>query len=134
MKKDQLIGIHRLLNLILEKAKSNSNMDIDESFDMKEYNELGIKPTAVHKTNDNHKEAILELSRRLSQGIEEHGDEIEIINDEGESVSVSEMKQTRDRAKEVANTSTGLDPKKSEDNQEEDNPSTESGPDWGKMG
>lgn len=139
MKKDELIGIHRLLSLILKKAESNSEFDVNEAFGMEEYEDMNIKPNAIHKTNDKHEEAILELAQRLGKGIEEHGDKVEIIDTDDDSVSVREMKQTRDRAKEIANSSTGIEPKKSqedgaEDSQAEEDSADTGGPDWSKMG
>ena len=142
MNKDELIGVHRLLSLILKNAESNSDFDVNEAFGMEEYEEMNVKPNAIHKTNDKHEEAILELATRLGQGIEEHGDEVEIIDTGDESVPVSEMKQTRDRAKEIANSSTGIEPKESqgdtqdsvEDSQAEEDSVDTSGPDWSKMG
>lgn len=136
MKKGELIGIHRLLSLILKRSKTNSDFDVEEAFGTEDYEELGVEPTAIHKTNDKHEEAILELAQLLGQGIEEHGDRVEILETENDSVSMKEMKQTRDRAKELANSSTGLssqEDKRSEKQEEEEEDTGSDGPDWSKM-
>lgn len=121
MNKNELVDLHRLLGLILENMKENSDVDVDEILDLEEYREMGVAPQGIHQTKTDQKEALLSLSQTLAKGIEEHGDEIDIIETEGdEEVDVNKMKDRVNKAESLAmNQSQGLSPSGTSDDKEE---------------
>jgi hypothetical protein len=61
MKKQELIHLHGLLAEVRAQCESWQ----DEEFDLTEYRTLGVRPTSIHKSKTDHKEAVF----RLAEGI-----------------------------------------------------------------
>lgn len=67
MKKQELIHLHGLL----ADVRKQYNL-WDEDVDLEAYEELGVKPTSIHKSKTDHKEAVLKLVEGIT------GDEIDL--------------------------------------------------------
>jgi hypothetical protein len=66
MKKQELIHLHGLL------AEVRTQCEMWEGdFDLTEYESLGIKPTSIHKSKTDHKEAVFELADGITTSMAE---------------------------------------------------------------
>ena len=73
MKKQELIHVHALMNEIQSEFDEN-DVDVDVS----DYENLGVKSTSIHKSLDDHEEAVLTLAEDLAESVEA-GTETEMV-------------------------------------------------------
>ena len=66
MKKQELIHLHGLLAEVRDQCEAWEN----ESFDLDDYRELGVRPTSIHKSKTDHKTAVFELVKGITGGME----------------------------------------------------------------
>ena len=67
MKKQELIHLHGLLAEVCDQCESWE----DETFDLEDYRELGDRPTSIHKSKTDHKQAVFELVKGITAGMDE---------------------------------------------------------------
>ena len=68
MKKQELIHLHGLLAEVHEQCEAwTKNDDID----LTEYNELGVRPTSIHKSKTDHKAAVFKLAKGITGSVAE---------------------------------------------------------------
>jgi hypothetical protein len=67
MKKQELIHLHGLLSEVRDQYESWQ----DEDLDLDEYRSLGVRPTSIHKSKTEHKEAVFELASGITSGMPE---------------------------------------------------------------
>ncbi|SFG80266.1 hypothetical protein SAMN04488063_2997 [Halopelagius inordinatus] len=67
MKKQELIHLHGLL------AEVHSHVEKweDDDVPLTAYNELGVRPTSIHKSKTDHKAAVFKLSKGITSSFEE---------------------------------------------------------------
>ena len=65
MKKQELIHLHGLLAEVHEQCEAWNDDDIDLS----EYNELGVRPTSIHKSKTDHKAAVFKLAKGITGSV-----------------------------------------------------------------
>jgi hypothetical protein len=58
MKKQELIHLHGLLAEVSNYYEENAAEDVD----LDEYDELGVRPTSIHKSKTDHKAAVFALA------------------------------------------------------------------------
>ncbi len=68
MKKQELIHLHGLLAQVQNHYEEDTGTTVDHD----EYEELGVKPTSIHKSKTDHKSAVFALARGITR---EMGDE-----------------------------------------------------------
>jgi hypothetical protein len=61
MKKQELIHLHGLLSEVRTQYEHWG-----EDVDLESYNELGVKPTSIHKSKTDHKAAVFELAEGIT--------------------------------------------------------------------
>jgi hypothetical protein len=66
MKKQELIHLHGLLAEVCNHYEALAGVDVDHS----EYDELGIRPTSIHKSKTDHKAAVFALAGGITDEIE----------------------------------------------------------------
>jgi len=72
MNKGQLIQIHRLLALVKENVEEQEQIDDLAALVPEDaYSELNIQPNHIHKSRNDHKDAVQELALLVSEGLEE---------------------------------------------------------------
>ena len=64
MKKQELIHLHSLLSEVHVQCEK-----WNKSFEIKEYESLGIKPTSIHKSKTDHKDAVFKLAEGIKSEI-----------------------------------------------------------------
>lgn len=75
MKKQELIHLHGLLAEV-----SNDFEAYDESeLALEEYEELGVRPTSIHKSKTDHKAAVFALARGITTGMHDTDTEEEPV-------------------------------------------------------
>jgi hypothetical protein len=62
--KDELIHLHGLLVELMKEMKEKEDLD-DDYFE--EYKEVGVGPNEIHKSKEEHKEAIFKLGGLLAE-------------------------------------------------------------------
>ncbi|WP_224335771.1 UPF0058 family protein [Haloprofundus halobius] len=67
MKKQELIHLHGLL----AEVRSQQEHWIDTELDLTEYNELGVRPTSIHKSKTDHKAAVFKLAKGITSSMDE---------------------------------------------------------------
>jgi hypothetical protein len=67
MKKQELIHLHGLLAEVREQCEAWQ----DEELDLTEYRNLGVRPTSIHKSKTDHKEAVFELAQGITGAVAE---------------------------------------------------------------
>jgi hypothetical protein len=67
MKKQELIHLHGLLAEVRAQCESWQ----DEEFDLTDYRTLGVRPTSIHKSKTEHKEAVFELASGITDAMDE---------------------------------------------------------------
>lgn len=67
MKKQELIHTHGLIAQIQTHCEDENELNIQTP----EYEELGVKPTSIHKSKTDHKEAVLTLVTEVADEVEE---------------------------------------------------------------
>ena len=71
MKKQELIHLHGLL----AEVSNHCEMADDVTIDLKEYHELGVKPTSIHKSKTDHKDAVFALADGITSELLEEASE-----------------------------------------------------------
>jgi len=65
MKKQELIHLHGLLAEVRQQCEAWE----DTAFDIDSYRELGVRPTSIHKSKTDHKEAVFELATGITSSV-----------------------------------------------------------------
>ena len=66
MKKQELIHLHGLLAEVRSECEAR-----DEDLDLTEYEELGVKPTSIHRSKTDHKAAVFKLAGGITSSVVE---------------------------------------------------------------
>jgi hypothetical protein len=69
MKKQELIHLHGLLAEVRQQCEAWE----DTEFEMNSYRELGVRPTSIHKSKTDHKEAVFELATGITSSVSAEG-------------------------------------------------------------
>ncbi len=67
MKKQELIHLHGLLAEVHTQVESWE----DEEVPLEAYNELGVRPTSIHKSKTDHKDAVFRLITGITGSFDE---------------------------------------------------------------
>ncbi|MFA1610264.1 UPF0058 family protein [Halobellus rubicundus] len=67
MKKQELIHLHGLLAEVHTQVEAWE----DEEVPLEAYNELGVRPTSIHKSKTDHKAAVFKLVKGITSSMEE---------------------------------------------------------------
>ncbi|WP_224449652.1 UPF0058 family protein [Haloprofundus salilacus] len=67
MKKQELIHLHGLLAEVRSQQEHWKGTELD----LTEYNELGVRPTSIHKSKTDHKAAVFKLAKGITSSMEE---------------------------------------------------------------
>jgi hypothetical protein len=67
MKKQELIHLHGLLAEVRAQCESWQGEDLD----LTEYRDFGVRPTSIHKSKTEHKEAVFELVKGITSAMDE---------------------------------------------------------------
>lgn len=65
--KEELIHLHGLFAELADHAEDELGISVDRD----DHEAVGVKPNAIHKTKDDHKEALFALSAATSEAFEE---------------------------------------------------------------
>jgi hypothetical protein len=71
MKKQELIHLHGLLAEVQEEVQAHTDMSIE----LDEYSSLSTRPTSIHKSKTDHKNAVFALASGITKGIETDSEE-----------------------------------------------------------
>ena len=71
MRKQELIHLHSLLAQVQNHYEADTGSDVDQD----EYRTLGVKPTSIHKSKTDHKDAVFALAGGLTDDMMERSDE-----------------------------------------------------------
>jgi hypothetical protein len=71
MKKQELIHLHGLL----AEVSNHFEQRIDEPLDCTAYENQEVRPTSIHKSKTEHKEAVFDLVRGITGAIDEEAEE-----------------------------------------------------------
>jgi len=66
MKKQELIHLHGLL----AEVSNHCEMADDVTIDLEEYHELGVKPTSIHKSKTDHKDAVFAIATGITSHLD----------------------------------------------------------------
>jgi hypothetical protein len=72
MKKQELIHLHGLL----AEVSNHCEMADDVTIDLEEYHELGVKPTSIHKSKTDHKDAVFSIATGITSRLDSEGREV----------------------------------------------------------
>ena len=67
MKKQELIHLHGLLAEVHDQLEAWE----DDQIDLDAYDDLGVRPTSIHKSKTDHKAAVFKLSMGLTGSMDE---------------------------------------------------------------
>lgn len=76
MKKQELIHLHGLLN----EVRTTMEGWYGEEIDVSEYENMGVRPTAIHRSKTDHKAAVFELANGITNEME--GVDLSSVSDE----------------------------------------------------
>ncbi|MDX1430226.1 MAG: UPF0058 family protein [Rhodothermales bacterium] len=65
MKKQELIHLHGLLAEVQNQCEKWEG----EEFPMTEYENLGVRPTSIHKSKTDHKAAVFKLAKGITKSV-----------------------------------------------------------------
>lgn len=65
MKKQELIHLHGLLAEVSNHFEARHERDLD----LDDYESLGVRPTSIHKSKTDHKEAVFALAAGITDGM-----------------------------------------------------------------
>lgn len=71
MKKQELIHLHSLLAQVQHHFESEADTEVEHDT----YVDLGVKPTSIHKSKTDHKDAVFALAEGLTLEMTEERDE-----------------------------------------------------------
>jgi len=63
MKKQELIHLHGLL----AQVQNHYDNQVADDIDMSTYDGVGVKPTSIHRSKTDHKEAVFALSKCITE-------------------------------------------------------------------
>ncbi|MFC6835667.1 UPF0058 family protein [Halomarina ordinaria] len=66
MKKQELIHLHGLLAQVRDHCQERTDSPIDHTA----YDELGVRPTSIHKSKTEHKKAVFALAKGITGEID----------------------------------------------------------------
>ena len=66
MKKQELIHLHGLLAEVQNQCEKWEG----DEFPMTEYEELGVRPTSIHKSKTDHKAAVFKLAKGITKSVD----------------------------------------------------------------
>ena len=66
MKKQELIHLHGLL----AEVSNHCEMADDVTIDLEEYHDLGVKPTSIHKSKTDHKDAVFAIATGITSRLD----------------------------------------------------------------
>ncbi len=72
MKKQELIHLHGLL----AEVSNHCEMADDVTIDLTEYHELGVKPTSIHKSKTDHKDAVFAMATGITSRLDSEEREV----------------------------------------------------------
>jgi hypothetical protein len=72
MKKQELIHLHGLL----AEVSNHCEMADDVTIDLEKYHELGVKPTSIHKSKTDHKDAVFAIASGITSQLDSEGREV----------------------------------------------------------
>jgi len=75
MKKQELIHLHGLLAEVSNYYDQNAAEDVD----LDEYEELGVRPTSIHKSKTDHKAAVFALAGGITSTMATEEEESEAV-------------------------------------------------------
>jgi hypothetical protein len=75
MKKQELIHLHGLLAEVSNYYEENA----DEDVSLDEYEDLGVRPTSIHKSKTDHKAAVFALAGGITSTIVDEEEETEAV-------------------------------------------------------
>ena len=75
MKKQELVHLHELFAEVRRSVESETT----PKGAFRAYEELGVRPTAIHRSKDDHHEAIRRLLSGLTQTIEEDEEQLQAL-------------------------------------------------------
>ncbi|SFL50434.1 hypothetical protein SAMN04487950_4031 [Halogranum rubrum] len=67
MKKQELIHLHGLLAEVQNQCEKWEGNE----FPMTQYEELGVRPTSIHKSKTDHKAAVFKLAKGITKSVDE---------------------------------------------------------------
>lgn len=67
MKKQELIHLHGLLSEVRDQCAAWE----DKELDLEDYRDHGVRPTSIHKSKTDHKAAVFELARGITESVYE---------------------------------------------------------------
>lgn len=67
MKKQELIHLHGLLAQVEDHYENSTETEVD----MSNYQDVGVKPTSIHKSKTDHKEAVFALSKCITEDMKD---------------------------------------------------------------
>jgi hypothetical protein len=73
MKKQELIHLHGLLAEVRDQCEEWHGAE----FDMNEYETLGVRPTSIHRSKTDHKNAVFKLAGGITSSVDDSGSESE---------------------------------------------------------
>ncbi|MFC6862606.1 UPF0058 family protein [Halomicroarcula sp. GCM10025817] len=71
MRKQELIHLHSLLAQVQNHYEADTGSEVAQE----EYTALGVKPTSIHKSKTDHKDAVFALADGLTDDMLERSDE-----------------------------------------------------------
>jgi hypothetical protein len=71
MRKQELIHLHSLLAQVQNHYEADTGSDVDQT----DYTTLGVKPTSIHRSKTDHKDAVFALADGLTADMVERSDE-----------------------------------------------------------
>lgn len=75
MKKQELIHLHGLLAEVCDQCEEWHG----EEFEMTEYETLGVRPTSIHRSKTDHKNAVFKLAGGITSSVDEPESETEHV-------------------------------------------------------
>ena len=75
MKKQELIHLHGLLAEVRDQCEEWHG----EEFEMTEYETLGVRPTSIHRSKTDHKNAVFKLAGGITSSVDEPEPEAEHV-------------------------------------------------------
>lgn len=70
MKKQELIHLHGLLAEVCKHCEETAGIDVETN----EYAELGVRPTSIHRSKTDHKDAVFALADGITGELEERAE------------------------------------------------------------
>lgn len=72
MKKQELIHLHGLLAEVCNHCEKTAGIDVDTDG----YADLGVRPTSIHRSKTDHKEAVFALADGITAELDERADQV----------------------------------------------------------